>query len=237
MEELVPSQSVVRVIGYCGEREEERESAVVFGVRWTGLWPCPKGTTIYRDSNRVGETVEQQVKRQAPGLTAVERGVLRSACCGAWTGHECRSDGSCLHCDTGMRPTWEHMLVCTQLNFDTIYFSEIPRTIVDELRKTVEADTFAACAMMPKSYWTPPRGTPVEYDARLMAVRIFAKEASRKGIEYRQRCRELALETRGAKWYQPGTFGRDCGMRPHISLMNDARLGGLRRVGPDQGVG
>ena len=80
------------------------------------------------------------------------------------------------------------------------------------------------------------RDTPVEYEARLMAVRIFAKEASRKGIEYRQRCRELALEIRGAKWYQPGTFGRDSGMRPHISLTNDARVGGLRRVGPEQGV-
>ena len=69
------------------------------------------------------------------------------------------------------------MLVCTQLNFDMIDFSEIPQAIVDELRKTVETDTFAACAMMPKSYWTLPRDTPVEYEARLMAVRIFAKEA------------------------------------------------------------
>ena len=39
----------------------------------------------------------------------------------------------------------------TQLNFDMIDFSEIPQAIVDELRKTVETDTFAACAMMPKS--------------------------------------------------------------------------------------
>ena len=156
------------------------------------------------------KTAEQQVKRQVPGLTAVERGVLRSACCGAWTGHKCRSDGSCLHCETGLRPTWEHMLVCTQLNFDMIDFSEIPRTIVDELRKTVETDTFAACAMMPKSYWTPPRGTPVEYEARLMAVRVFAKEASRKGIEYRQRCRELALENQRSEvvptWYLRSTL-------------------------------
>ena len=168
-------------------------NAAVFGVRWAGLWPCPKGATIYRDSKRVGETAEQQVERQVPGLTATERSVLWSACCGAWTGHKCRSDGSCLHCETGSRPTWEHMLVCTQLNFDTIDFSEIPQAIVDELRKTVETDMFAACAMMPKSYWTPPRDAPVEHEARLMAVRIFAKQASRKGIEYRQRCRELCL--------------------------------------------
>ena len=191
-------------------------NAAVFGVRWVALWPCPKGVTIYIDSNRVGETAEQPVKRQVPGLTATERSALRSVCCGAWTGHECRSDGSCLNCETGSRPTWEHMLVCTQLNFDMIDFSEIPQTIVDELRKTIETDTFAACAMMPKSYWTPPRGTPVEHEARR---------------------REIALETRGAMWYRPGTFGRDSGMRPHISLMNNARLGGLRRVGPEQGVG
>ena len=162
----------------------------MFGVRWAALWPCPKGATIYRDSNRVGETAEQQVKRQVPGLTATER----SVCCGAWTGHKCRSDGRCLNCETGSRPTWEHMLVCTQLNFDMIDFSEIPQAYVDEVRKTVETDTFAACAMMPKSYRTPPRETLVEHEARLMAVRIFAKEASRKGIEYRQRCRELTLE-------------------------------------------
>ena len=92
-----------------------------------------------------------------------------------------------LHCETHWRPTWEHMLECTQLNFDAIDFSEVPQTTVDELRNTVETDTFAACAMMPNCYWNPPGDAPVEHEARIMAVRIFAKEASRKGIEYRQR--------------------------------------------------
>ena len=62
-----------------------------------------------------------------------------------------------------MRPTWEHMLVCTQLNFDAIDFSEIPQTRVEELRRTVEKDTYAACAMVLKSRCNPPEDAPVEH--------------------------------------------------------------------------
>ena len=151
---------------------------------------CSKSVTKNRDSFRVGETAEQQVKRQVPGLTATERSVLRSVCCGAWTGHKCRSDGSCLNCETGLRPTWEQMLECTKLNFDAVDFSEIPQTIVDELRTTVETKTFAACAMMPMSYWTPLRGTPVEHEAR--------RESSRKKL--RERVSSTHNAARSLRW-------------------------------------
>ena len=74
----------------------------------------PKGATIYTNSNHVGETGVQQVKRRVPsGVRAVAR-----------------SDGSCLHCEIGSRPTWERLLECTQLKFDAIDFSEIPQTMM-----------------------------------------------------------------------------------------------------------
>ena len=42
-------------------------SAAVFGVSRLGLWPCPNGATIYKDSYRVGETAVQQIIPPSPG--------------------------------------------------------------------------------------------------------------------------------------------------------------------------
>ena len=79
-------------------------NAAVFAVSWLGLWPCSQGARIYNNSHHECNRSEQQVKRRVPSLTVTKRSILWSACCGAWTGHKCRSDG-CLHCETGMGPT------------------------------------------------------------------------------------------------------------------------------------
>ena len=163
-------QNIIRT-QYAVSRITVESNAAVLAVGWFGLWPCPTGAAMYNNSDHDGSRSEQQAKRRVPGLPATERSGRRSACCGAWTGHSCRSDGSCLNWETGMRPTWEHMLVCTQLNFDAIDFSEIPQTRVEELRRTVEKDTYAACAMVLKSRCNPPEDAPVEHEARVLAVR------------------------------------------------------------------